>query len=51
MDADEKLVIIKHIQQEIETNKTRLENAEQNVRQYLENLEILNNQLRDILSE
>ena len=51
MTAEEKIEKIVLIQQEISVNKTRLENAEQSVQIYLENLEYLNQKLYNVLNE
>ena len=50
MSPEEKIEKIKRLQQDIEVNKRRLDNAEQSVQNYLENLESLNNELADILN-
>ena len=51
MTPEEKLDRVRTIQSEIETNRIRLHSAEQNVQQYLSNLEILNNSLKELLDE
>lgn len=51
MTQAEKDNSLKRIQEQIAVNQVRLDNAEQNVQTYLENLKILSNELNIIVNE